>query len=64
MEGIVFKIAMEVYPTKNVYLGGPFFKNLDVLFDKQNKEIHFIKSECSMPNINSVLMNIHSSKIR
>lgn len=63
-EGL-FKLAFEVDDSSSyVYLGGPFMKNYDILFDKQNKNLHFTPSECSLPHINSVLMNLHSHKIR
>lgn len=60
-----YSIAFEAYPTGNrIYLSGPFMKNYDILFDKNKQEIHFTRSNCTLPHINSVLMNVHSHKIR
>ncbi|KAL4456197.1 hypothetical protein ABPG74_014158 [Tetrahymena malaccensis] len=61
----LFQFAFETHPSvSKVYLGGPFFKNYDILFDKNKNEVHFTPSTCKLPHVNSVLMNLHSAKIR
>ncbi|EAR96391.3 eukaryotic aspartyl protease (macronuclear) [Tetrahymena thermophila SB210] len=61
----LFQFAFETHPSvSKVYLGGPFFKNYDILFDKNKGEVHFTPSSCKLPHVNSVLMNLHSAKIR
>ncbi|KAL4504448.1 hypothetical protein ABPG72_009894 [Tetrahymena utriculariae] len=61
----LFQFAFEIHPSvSKVYLGGPFFKNYDILFDKNKNEVHFTPSSCKLPHVNSVLMNLHSAKIR
>lgn len=60
----LYSFAFEVYSKDKVYLGGPFFKNYDILFDKNKNQVHFTPSKCYLPHINSVLMNTHTNKIR
>lgn len=55
---------MDSISSNKLYLGGPFMKNFDILFDKTNNKIHFTPSKCSLSHINSVLMNLHTGKIK
>ncbi|EGR34083.1 hypothetical protein IMG5_024540 [Ichthyophthirius multifiliis] len=60
----LYQFAFYGVSEDKTYLGGPFMKNYDILFDRQNKKLHFTESNCSQEKISSNLMNLNSIQIK
>ncbi|EGR27703.1 plasmepsin 5, putative [Ichthyophthirius multifiliis] len=60
----LYQFGFEAYESGKLYLGGPFMKNYDILFDRDNQEIHFTASKCTIEGITSMHMNNNSNKVK